>query len=61
VSSCTRLPPGSDKAGKTGAVRKLAARDAWRQALAILDDVHLPDAAHIRAKLREYGFISAGT
>jgi tetratricopeptide (TPR) repeat protein len=28
-----------------------AARDAWRQALAILDDLHHPDAAHILAKL----------
>jgi len=38
-----------------------AARDAWRQALAILDDLHHPDGAHIRAKLREHGLISAGT
>jgi tetratricopeptide (TPR) repeat protein len=29
-----------------------AARDAWRQALAILDDLQHPDAAQVRAKLR---------
>jgi tetratricopeptide (TPR) repeat protein len=28
-----------------------AAKDAWRQALAILDDLHHSDAAHVRAKL----------
>jgi tetratricopeptide (TPR) repeat protein len=27
------------------------ARDAWQQALAILDDLHHPDAGHLRAKL----------
>ena len=27
------------------------ARDAWRQALAILDELHHPDADHVRAKL----------
>jgi DNA-binding SARP family transcriptional activator len=29
-----------------------AARQAWTQALAILDDLHHPDAEHLRAKLR---------
>jgi DNA-binding SARP family transcriptional activator len=29
----------------------LSARDAWQQALAILDDLHHPDAAKVRAKL----------
>jgi tetratricopeptide (TPR) repeat protein len=30
-----------------------ATRDAWQQALAILDDLHHPDAAPIRAKLQD--------
>ena len=30
-----------------------ATREAWRQALAILDDLHHDDAAPIRAKLRD--------
>jgi len=30
-----------------------AAREAWTQALAILDDLHHPDAEHLRARLRE--------
>jgi tetratricopeptide (TPR) repeat protein/DNA-binding XRE family transcriptional regulator len=30
-----------------------AAQDAWRQAVAILDDLHHPDAAQVRAKLGE--------
>jgi tetratricopeptide (TPR) repeat protein len=30
-----------------------ATRDLWQQALAILDDLHHPDAAPIRAKLRD--------
>ncbi|MBV9380722.1 MAG: tetratricopeptide repeat protein [Streptosporangiaceae bacterium] len=30
-----------------------AAQDAWRQAVAILDDLHHPDAAHVLAKLTE--------
>jgi len=32
-----------------------AARGAWRQALDILDDLHHPDAAQARAKLRQLG------
>jgi DNA-binding SARP family transcriptional activator/DNA-binding XRE family transcriptional regulator len=32
-----------------------AARDAWRQALAILDDLHDPEAAQVRAKLINRG------
>jgi DNA-binding SARP family transcriptional activator len=32
-----------------------AARDAWQQALAILDDLHHPDVVGIRAKLRDHG------
>ena len=30
-----------------------AARRTWEQALAILDDLHHPDAADVRAKLRQ--------
>jgi len=31
-----------------------AARDAWRQAVAILDDLHHPEAARVRARLRDH-------
>jgi tetratricopeptide (TPR) repeat protein len=30
-----------------------AAQDVWRQAVAILDDLHHPEAAQVRAKLRD--------
>jgi tetratricopeptide (TPR) repeat protein len=37
-----------------------AAKDAWQQALAILDDLHHPDAAHVRAKLSKPLEVIAG-
>jgi tetratricopeptide (TPR) repeat protein len=37
-----------------------AAKDAWRQALAILDDLHHPDTAHVRAKLSKPPEVIAG-
>lgn len=36
------------------------AREAWRQALDILDDLGHPDAAHVRAKLRQLSQASLG-
>jgi predicted negative regulator of RcsB-dependent stress response len=31
---------------------RAAARDAWRQALVILDEMHHPDAEEVRVKVR---------
>ncbi|HEV2372097.1 MAG TPA: BTAD domain-containing putative transcriptional regulator [Streptosporangiaceae bacterium] len=35
-----------------------AARDAWRRALVVLDELHHPDAGEVRAKLRVLGSVS---
>jgi DNA-binding SARP family transcriptional activator len=56
AATLSNLGDARDAAGQPA-----AARDAWRQALTILDDLHHPDAAHIHAKLREHGLIGAGT
>jgi hypothetical protein len=51
TTSCTAIV--LDHLGDTrhGAGDPRAARGAWQQALAILDDIHHPDAETIRAKL----------
>ena len=46
ANSLTHLGDARHAAGEPG-----AARSAWRQALGILDDLHHPDAEHVRAKL----------
>jgi hypothetical protein len=56
AATLSNLGDARDAAGQPA-----AARDAWRQALTILDELHHPDAAHIHAKLREHGLIGAGT
>jgi tetratricopeptide (TPR) repeat protein len=37
-----------------------AARDAWQEALAVLEDHHLPNTAELRAKLMDVGRAAAG-